>query len=55
MPDLRFRSAGAPGAVGRYRRREPENTVLYQVVREQLETFLVRREERGHPVPRFIA
>ena len=54
MPELRIRSAGAPGAVGRYRRREPENTVLYQVVREQLETFLARREEQGHPVPRFI-
>jgi len=54
MPELRIRSAGAPGAIGRYRRREPENTVLYQVVREQLETFLARREERGHPVPRFI-
>ncbi len=40
--------------MGRYRRREPENTVLYQLVREHLETFLVRREEQGHPVPRFI-
>ncbi len=47
-------SSADPAATGRYRRREPENTVLYQVVREQLETFLIRREERGHPVPRFI-
>ena len=54
MPELRIRSAGAPVAVGRYRRREPENTVLYQVVREHLETFLARRQEQGHPVPRFI-
>jgi len=54
MPELRIRSTGVPVAVGRYRRREPESTVLYQVVREQLETFLARREERGHPVPRFV-
>ncbi len=40
--------------VGRYRRREPEQGVLYQVVREQLETFLDRRQEQGHPVPRFV-
>jgi hypothetical protein len=44
----------AAAALGRYRRREPENTVLYQVVREQLETFLARREDQGHPVPWFI-
>ncbi len=54
MPELRIRSSGAPPAIGRYRRREPENTVLYQVVREHLETFLARREERERPVPRFI-
>ena len=41
-------------AVGRYRRREPEQSVLYQVVREQLETFLDRRQDEGRPVPRFV-
>jgi hypothetical protein len=41
-------------APGRYRRREPEQTVLHQVVREQLETFLARRQDQGRPVPRFV-
>jgi hypothetical protein len=41
-------------AIGRYRRREPENTVLHKVVREHLETFLARREEEGRPVPQFV-
>ncbi len=40
-------SSGAPVATGRYRRREPESTVLHQVVREQLETFLVTVDEPG--------
>jgi len=34
--------------------RNPEETTLYQVVAEQLETFLRRRQERDHPVPRFV-
>ncbi len=32
----------------------PESTVLYQVVGQELETFLRRQEERDHPVPRFV-
>ena len=57
MPELRIRSAGAPVAVGRYRRREPENAVLYQVVREQLETFLARSQEQSaaRAIPSYIA
>jgi len=34
--------------------RHPETTVLYQVVAEQLETFLSRQQERDHPVARFV-
>ena len=37
-----------------YRPRNPETTVLYQVVAEQLETFLARQVERDHPVPKFV-
>ena len=37
-----------------YARRRPEETVLYTVVREELETFLARAREREHPVPRFV-
>ena len=34
--------------------RNPEETTLYQVVAEQLETFLRRQQERDRPVPRFV-
>ena len=37
-----------------YRPREPERTVLYQVVAEELETFLARQQERDRPVPGFV-
>src|SRR2546426_4475738 len=37
-----------------YAPRHPEKTVLYQVVAEQLETFLTRQQERDRPVPRFV-
>ena len=42
------------GAAFHYAPRHPETTVLYQVVAEQLETFLSRQQERDHPVPRFV-
>ena len=39
----------------RYRRREPEKTVLHGVVREHLETFLEEARERdGEGYPAFI-
>jgi hypothetical protein len=38
-----------------YARRKPEATVLYQVVREELETFLAGAASRERPVPRFVA
>ena len=31
----------------------PETTLLYQVVAEQLETFLASQQERDRPVPKF--
>jgi hypothetical protein len=34
--------------------RNPQATVLYRVVAEQLETFLARQEERERPVPPFV-
>jgi hypothetical protein len=37
-----------------YRPRSPETTVLYQVVAEQLETFLSRQQERDRRVPQFV-
>ena len=52
----------SPGAAGRplaggYLRHEPEGTVLHQVVREHLATFLAdarRRSDDGAGVPRFV-
>jgi hypothetical protein len=37
-----------------YTPRKPEATVLYRVVAGELETFLVRQQERERPVPRFV-
>ena len=37
-----------------YERHEPEKTLLHQVVREELESFLARARESGSPVPRFV-
>jgi hypothetical protein len=37
-----------------YRRREPEESVLYGVVQGELETFLARAHARERPVPRFV-
>jgi ribosomal protein S27E len=46
-----------PQALGRftYQRHEPEDTVLYQIVSQNLETFLrLVQEETGHPLPDFV-
>ena len=37
-----------------YQPRRPEESVLYRVVAENLETFLSRQHERGRTVPRFV-
>ena len=41
-------------AAFQYAPRHPETTVLYQVVAEQLETFLARQQARDRPVQRFV-
>jgi len=37
-----------------YERHQPEKTLLYEVVRENLETFLSNASEQGMPVARFV-
>lgn len=38
-----------------YQRHEPEDSVLYQIVQENLETFLrLVQEETGYPLPDFV-
>ena len=37
-----------------YERHKPEQTLLHEVVREQLESFLSRAREQGSPVARFV-
>ena len=37
-----------------YQPRHPEESILYRVVAENLESFLARQEERGRVVPRFV-
>jgi hypothetical protein len=37
-----------------YQPRHPEESVLYQVVAENIESFLSRQQERGRVVPRFV-
>ncbi len=52
------RHAGAACApLGEYRRREPEKTLLHEVVRERLESFLAAARERsatGRGLPAFV-
>ncbi len=45
---------GRRGTGQGYARRRPEESVLYCVVQEQLETFLSRAAARERPVPRFV-
>ena len=37
-----------------YHPRRPEESVLYHVVAENIESFLTRQQERGRIVPRFV-
>ena len=37
-----------------YARRVPEDTVLYETIRGQLETFLARAQASGRSVPAFV-
>lgn len=48
---------GAAASLGQYNylRHKPEETALYKIVQENLETFLAMvREETGHPLPDFV-
>ena len=45
-------AAGDP--VESYRARDPEQSILYRVLLENLETFLARRQDAGRNVPQFI-
>ena len=42
------------GTAVAYQPRRPDQSLLYQVVAEHLETFLARQAARGWPVPRFV-
>ena len=47
LPEIR-------GSRGPYVRRDPEQSVLYQTIASNLETFLARQQQRGRPVPTFV-
>ena len=38
----------------KYERRDPSQTPCYQIIQEELETFLADREYEGKPVPEFV-
>jgi hypothetical protein len=42
------------GPAGGYERRRPEETILYGVVQQELETFLARARSQERTVPRFV-
>ena len=44
----------ADSATAGYTPRSPEQTLLYRIVGEQLESFLSRARDTGQPAPRFI-
>ena len=54
MPARTRRSRQLDESPSNYVRRRPEETVLYQIVAQQLETFLARAEQRDRLVPRFV-
>jgi hypothetical protein len=37
-----------------YHPRRPEQTVLYRVLQDNLETFLARQQQHGRPVPQYV-
>jgi hypothetical protein len=54
-PALPHRHAAARGGEAqRYTPRRPEESVLYQAVQAELETFLARAHARERPAPRFV-
>jgi hypothetical protein len=53
-PGSHSHAAARGGEERSYARRRPEESVLYGVVQQELETFLARAQERERPVPRFV-
>jgi hypothetical protein len=49
-----FQPSHHGAASTQYRPRRPEETLLHQTVRENLETFLARAQDGDHPVPHFV-
>jgi hypothetical protein len=41
-------------AAGAYRPRDPEQSLVYRVLQENLETFLAQQQRNGRHVPRFV-
>ena len=54
LPSCQTHRAGRGGDGHGYAPRRPEQSVLYGVVQEQLETFLARAHAGERPVPRFV-
>ena len=52
MPPAPHRAPGATRA--RYARRRPEQTPLYRLVREHVQTFVAQSEAAGTALPRFV-
>ena len=48
------RTQRGPDGSAPYIPHRPEQSLLYRVIREQIEGFLVRSRDRGHPAPRFV-
>ena len=53
LSNLNIACSEGGGADG-YRPRQPEQTVLYQIMAGHLETFLARQQRDGQYVPRFV-
>jgi hypothetical protein len=49
LPEAR----GSP-ASRRYCPRDPAQSLLYQTIASNLETFLARQQQRGRPIPKFV-
>ena len=41
-------------SAGAYQPRDPEQSLVYRVLQENLETFLARQQDNGRYVPRFV-
>jgi len=55
LPASHPHGAARRGADRRYARRKPEASDLYQIVQQELESFLAAASARERPVPRFVA